>query len=170
MSVKLPPQVELIRLGTRKAIVLDLIEPRPGHYATDLGFFPERHQVGQNAEMLTAPVAAGDAHPALHFVENEQHFILVADPAERLQPFATEMIVATFTLDRLDNNRGDVETALLHELHDLGFGFFFPLDHVAGRARIPANEKSMNGVETRGQLNLANKSVFTGSVFVRLMV
>ena len=137
MSVKLPPQVELIRLGTRKAIVLNLIEPRPGHDATDLGFFPERHQVGHNAEMLTAPVAAGDAHPALHFVKNEEHFILVADPAEGLQPFATEMIVATFTLDRLDNNRGDVETALLHELHDLGFGFFLPLDHVAGPLGFP---------------------------------
>ena len=32
------------------------------------------------------------------------------------------------------------------------------------------NEKSMSGVETRGQLNLANKSVLRGSVFVRLMV
>ena len=113
MSVKLPPQVELIRLGRRKAVVLHLIESRPGHDAADLRLFPERHQVGHNAEMLAAPVAAGRAHPALHFVENEEHFVLVADPAQRLQPFAAEMIVAAFALDRLDNDRGDVEAALL---------------------------------------------------------
>ncbi len=113
MSVKLPPQVELIRLGRRKAIVLHLIEPRPGHHATDLRLFPERHQVGQHAEMLAAPVAAGRSHAALHFVENEQHFVLVADAAQRLQPFAAEMIVAAFALDRLDDDRGDVDAALL---------------------------------------------------------
>jgi hypothetical protein len=48
-----------------------------------------------------------------------------------LQPFAAEMIVAPFALNRLDNNRGDVDAALLHELHDFRFRFLFPLDHVA---------------------------------------
>jgi hypothetical protein len=33
-------------------------------------------------------------------------------------------------------------------LHDFGFGFLFPLDHVA-RAFGSPNEKSMQGVETR---------------------
>ena len=58
MSVKLPPQVELIRLGSTETIVLHFIEPRPGHDATDLRLFAERHQVGHHAEMLAAPVAA----------------------------------------------------------------------------------------------------------------
>ncbi len=112
MSVKLPPQVELIRLGRRKAVVLHLVQPRPGHDAADLGLLAERQQVRQHAEMLAAPVPAGDAHAALHFVEDQQHFVLVADPAQRLQPFAAEMVVAAFALDRLDDDRGDVETAL----------------------------------------------------------
>ncbi len=61
--------------------------------------------------MFAAPISAGGAHAALHFVENQEHFVLVADAAERSQPFAAEMIVATFALDRLDDDRGDVDAA-----------------------------------------------------------
>ena len=78
---------------------------------------------------------AGRAHPALHLVENEKHLVLVANPAERAQPFAAEMIVAAFALNWLDDDRGDVVPALFDELHDLGFRFFLALNHVA-RARV----------------------------------
>src|SRR2546428_9341830 len=44
-----------------------------------------------------------------HFVENQKDVALVADFPQFPQPFATEMIVAALTLDRFDDNRGDVD-------------------------------------------------------------
>src|SRR6266436_7728873 len=40
------------------------------------------------------------------------------------------MIVASLALDRLDNNRANVDVALLNEITDLALGFLFPLNHV----------------------------------------
>ena len=51
-----------------------------------------------------------------------------------LQPFAAEMIVAAFALDRLDDDRGDIDAAFPNELHDLRFRLFLARDDVALRA------------------------------------
>ena len=40
------------------------------------------------------------------------------------------MIVAALTLDRLDNDSCDIDPAILHELHDFGFGFLLPGDDI----------------------------------------
>ena len=44
--------------------------------------FSKGQQIGHNIEMFAAPVPAGRAHAALHFVEDEKHFVLVANPAQ----------------------------------------------------------------------------------------
>ena len=59
--------------------------------------------------MFAAPVASGDAHAALHFVENQQDIVLVANFPQLLQPFAAEMVVSAFTLDWLDNDGANVD-------------------------------------------------------------
>ena len=80
--------------------------------------------------MLAAPVAPRCTHAALHFVENEKHFIFIANPSQRLQPFTAEMIVAAFALDRLDDNGADVDLISVNVIPNLGFGSLLPLDHV----------------------------------------
>ncbi len=50
--------------------------------------------------------------------------------AKCLQPFAAEMIVAAFALDRLDDDRADIIAAFSNRLSDLLFGFSFARDHV----------------------------------------
>src|SRR5207237_813778 len=93
------------RLGRSNAS----INPRPRHHAADLRLFTEREQVRQHCEMFAAPVPSGDTHAALHLVENEKHVKLVAQPAQRREPFAAKMIVAAFALDRLDDDGGYVD-------------------------------------------------------------
>ena len=104
--------------GQPEAVVGDLIQARAGHDAADLGLLAEREQVGQHSEMLAAPLPSGHPHAALHFVEDEEHIVLVADLAQRLEEFTPEMVVSPFPLNRLDNNRGDVVALLRQDLPD----------------------------------------------------
>ena len=62
--------------------------------------------------MFTAPVATRRTHAALHFVEDEEHLVLVANLSQFLQPFAAEMIVAALALDRLNDDGANVDAAL----------------------------------------------------------
>src|SRR2546423_10671188 len=80
--------------------------------------------------MLGAPGSAGRSKAALHFVENQQHLVLIADRAQLREELAPEMIVAAFTLDRLDDNRRDINPALLDEFPNLFLGLLFARDQV----------------------------------------
>ena len=124
MSVKFPPQVEFNRRRKTKRVVLHFIEPRSGHHAANLHFFSERQQIRLHVEMLATPGATSGAQSGLHFVENQQDVALVADLAQLPQPFATEMIVAAFALDRFDYDRGDVGPAFIDEFPNFRFRFF----------------------------------------------
>ena len=114
--------------GEAEAVVLDLVQARPGHDAADLGFLAEDQQVGQHVEMLAAPVPAGNAHAALDFVEDEQEVVLVANPPQRAQELAAEMVVAALALDRLDDDGGDVGGLLREDVADLFQGQLLFLD------------------------------------------
>ena len=72
--------------------------------------------------MFAAPVAAGGAHAALHFVENQQDIVFVGNFSQLLQPFTPEMVVAAFALDRLDDDCADVDVALLDEIANFARG------------------------------------------------
>ena len=72
------------------------------------------------------------------------------------------MIVAALALDRFDNDRGDVDPASIDEFRISASDFFSRSITSASRS-FSGKEKSIAGFETRGQLNLANKSVFRGS-------
>src|SRR5581483_12381124 len=63
------------------------------------------------------------------FVENQQRLVLVADSAQRPQPFAPEMVVSAFSLDRLNNNGRNVTPARGKDLPDLGCGLLFLFGH-----------------------------------------
>ena len=80
--------------------------------------------------MFAAPILTGGSAAALHFVENQQHLVLVADAAQRLEPFLAEMIVAAFALDRLDDDGRDLVSTFGDELHNLRFRFFLARDHI----------------------------------------
>src|SRR5437868_15014479 len=81
--------------------------------------------------MLATPGAPSSAMPGLHFVETQQDVALVADFPQLAQPFATEMIVAPFSLDRFDYDRGDVGPAFIDECPNFRFRFFLALNHIA---------------------------------------
>ena len=119
--------------------------------------------------MLAAPVLAGDAHAALHFVEDEQHLVLVANAAQGAEQFAAEMIVAALALDRLDNDGGDIGAFLPNEFHDLRFGAFFLRDDVGFALCFRQREVDARSGNARpGELR--EEAVLRGSVFVRLIV
>ena len=168
--MKFPPQVEFSRLDKRKRVVFHFIQPRSRHHAADLRFFPKGEQVGHDTKMFAAPVATGCAHAALHFVENEKDFVFVANFSQCVQPFAAEMIVAAFALDRLDDDGADVDVALSMKSSNLALRLFVRAAITSASRSDSGNEKSMQGHETRGQSNFANKSVLRGSVLVRLIV
>ena len=66
--------------------------------------------------------------PALDFVEDEQEVVLVANPPQRAQELAAEMVVAALALDRLDDDGGDVGGFLREDVADLFQGELFFLD------------------------------------------
>ena len=80
--------------------------------------------------MFAAPIATSHAHPALHLVENQKDVVFVANVSELLQPFAAEMVVAALALDWLDDDRADINVAVLDKFVNLALGFLFPLDHI----------------------------------------
>ena len=112
MSVKFPPQVELSRLGSRKALSFTSSSRGPAITPQTCTFLPNAIRSGFTSKCSQHQLRPVVPSAALHFVENEEHFVLVANAAKRLQPFAAEMIVAAFALDRLDDDRGDVDAAL----------------------------------------------------------
>src|SRR5438105_15063861 len=114
--------------------------------------------------MLATPVATGCSHAALDFVEDKKHLVLVADAAKRLEPFAAKMIVAAFALDRLYDDRRDVDAALGDELHDLLLALFLARDHVLrpvwfGQREIDGRIGNARPVELREQIGLARIGV-----------
>src|SRR5436190_1785454 len=81
--------------------------------------------------MFAAPGAPGRAHPALHFIEDEEDFIFVADAPKRLQPFTAKMVIPALALDRLNDDGADVDLAFINKFSDLTFRFLFAVDYVA---------------------------------------
>src|SRR5437016_7298703 len=113
--------------------------------------------------MFATPVTAGGAHAALHFVENQQDIVFVGNISQLLQPFTAKMIVASFALDRLDNNRANVDVALLNEITDLALGFLFPLNHVRlafrfRQRKIDGWTRNAGPIEFREQIRLTRRS------------
>src|SRR2546427_7024833 len=89
--------------------------------------------------MLAAPVpASGQA--GLDLVEYQQDIELIAEPAERFQPFATKMIVAAFTLDRLDDDCGNIDGLAPENVAHLCFGPLFSFAHIFSAFRLRQRE------------------------------
>src|SRR5262245_8736713 len=80
--------------------------------------------------MFAAPIAAGGAHAALHFIENQQDIVFIRNFSKFLQPFTAEMVIAPLALDSLDDSGANVDVTLLNEIAYLVLGFLFALDHV----------------------------------------
>ena len=72
MSVRPPPQVELMREETLKTFLGLLVDARADHAAADLHLLAERDRVGPEPEVLVRPHLARDADARLHLVEDEE--------------------------------------------------------------------------------------------------
>src|SRR5258705_13707902 len=86
--------------------------------------------------MLAAPITTGCAHAALHFIENEKEFVVVANCSQRLQPFAAEMIVAALALDRLNDDGADVDLALVDKIANLPLRVRFAPNYIGFALRF----------------------------------
>src|SRR5436190_23773881 len=86
--------------------------------------------------MFAAPVASRCAHAALHFIKDEKNLVLVANLSQFQQPFAPEMIVTAFTLNRFDDNGADIDAALVYEVTDFAFGLLFARNHIGFALRL----------------------------------
>src|SRR6185436_9212779 len=114
--------------------------------------------------MFAAPIAAGGAHAALHFVENQQDIVFVGNLSQFLQPFTAEMVVAALTLDRLDDDGANVDVAFFDELVDLALGFLFALDHVPfafrfRKRKINGGTRDAGPIKFRKQIRLARVGI-----------
>jgi len=78
--------------------------------------------------------------PVLNLVEDEQHLVLVANPAERLEPLTAEMAVTAFALDRLDDEGADSVGSGGDGGHDLGLGGLLMGDDLLGALRLGQRE------------------------------
>ena len=67
----------------------------------------QRHDVGLHAPVLAGEHAAGAADARLHFVEDQQDAVLVAQRAQAGEEAVGRHDVAAFALDRLDQDRRD---------------------------------------------------------------
>ena len=108
MSVRLPPQVELIRPGERNTLSSTSSTRRPAMIPPSLDLLAERDDVGSEAELLVAPRRTCRAGACLHLVENEERIVAVAQLLSRQQKLRTEMPVAALALDGLGDEAGDV--------------------------------------------------------------
>src|SRR5204863_7575228 len=76
------------------------------------------------------------AHAALHFIKDEKNIVFIANLSQFVQPFAAEMIVTAFALDRLDDNRADVDATLLNKVADFALSFLFARNHIGFSLRF----------------------------------
>lgn len=90
-----------------EAVVLDFVDARARDDAAYLRLFAEGEEVRLDGRVvLPCPHLARDAHAALHLVEDEEHFVLVAYLTQLLEELGAEVVVAAFALYRLDDDRG----------------------------------------------------------------
>ena len=67
-----------------KAIVFHLIQSRAGHDAAHLRLLAKSQQVRHHTGVLAAPTLPSDSHARLDFIEYQERFVLIANPAEQL--------------------------------------------------------------------------------------
>ena len=82
-------------------------------------FLPNEKRSGVTPRPWNAHIVPGQAHAGLHLVEDEQHVVLVAERTHAGEELGTEMVVAAFPLDRLEDERGDVVAVLVNRPLDL---------------------------------------------------
>ncbi len=99
--------------------------------------------------MFAAPAFTGESHAGLHFVENQQDVILVANLSQRLKPFLAEMMIPAFALNRFDDDRRDVHALLRNDVADLLFRNFFLRRDIFGALRFGQREINERRADAR---------------------
>src|SRR5262245_8697499 len=78
--------------------------------------------------MLVAPHLPRESDSRLHLIHDEEDFRLIADLPQGTEELGTEVIVAPFSLNRLDDEGGDVVLVLLYRLLYLSESLVLELD------------------------------------------
>ena len=123
-------------------VVLHLVEARAREHAAELHLLGETQDVRHHTEVLVGPPLAGEAHARLDFVEDQERFAFVGDAPQLVQELASEVVVAAFGLDGLDQDGGDVVGVLVEGLLDLAQRSLLGLDHLG---EVGALEREADG-------------------------
>ncbi len=102
----------------RKDVVLHLFDPSSAEEPAHLHLLPERDHVRLD-EVLVRPHLPRHADAGLDLVDDQHRLVLVGQLPERPEELAAEMVVASFSLDRLDDDRRNVVLVVAERLLDL---------------------------------------------------
>ena len=69
--------------------------------------------------MLVRPHLSGHPHARLHLVDDKHRLVFIGKLAQRPEELPSEVVVPPLSLDRLDDDRGDVILVLVERLFDL---------------------------------------------------
>src|SRR4029453_8216175 len=91
--------------------IVDVVDARVRREAAYLGLLAEAEEARLHAELLPRPHRAGQAHARLYLVEDQEELELVGESPQPGEELRTEVVVAPFPLDRLDDEGSDVARA-----------------------------------------------------------
>lgn len=109
-------------------IVPHVVDSSAAEDSARVRFLPKRHHVRPD-EMLMCPHLARQSDARLNLIENQEDVVLIADRPQLHEELSPEVVVAAFSLYRLDNQSGDVIGVFFDRLLDfLDGNRFLPLD------------------------------------------
>ena len=78
--------------------------------------------------MLMCPPFTCHSDSGLDFIEDEQHFVFIAQGSYRFEEFGSEMVVTALTLNRLHDEGGDVIFVIHKSFFNFAHSLFFELN------------------------------------------
>src|SRR5699024_3520370 len=127
-----------------------------GQYSTYLRFFPESKNVRLHVVFMS-PKLAGESHAGLHFIIDQQCFVLVGQVAQRLVELLAKVTIPALALNRFYDDTGNVIFIYFKIAFSLSNGTFFQrlclLNMFFGSGISPGRGDDARPIELRKILN-----------------
>src|SRR5450830_766763 len=101
---------------------IDVVDAIVDGDPADLRLLAEDEDVRDDAGLLEGPHRAGHPHARLHLVADQEKLVFVGEAPEAAEELGPEVVVAPLALDRLDDEGGDLVSALCQGVPDLAVG------------------------------------------------
>src|SRR5699024_3925126 len=90
-----------------ETVIFHFIYAFAGQYSTYLRFFTESKNVRLHVVFMS-PKLAGESHAGLHFIIDQQCFVLVGQVAQRLVELLAKVTIPALALNRFYDDTGNV--------------------------------------------------------------